>query len=411
MPDQRDDWKTEQFWAPPKSPEHIAFGPFDKSKQAAPPPAFSDSEPPGGECITSVHRSETIVKSLPVQSRAQRWFHRGNDESRLRLFCVLANAECVKLQRRAQKLSNCCLSPSFYLCSDASVSVSVVRCRDRLCPTCAFARSMKTRERAKDLVASMDCIRFITLTMPHSDRPLLVQLQIIRSAFTRLRKSAIWKRCVTGGVGTIEITFNVRTRQWHPHFHALLDGDFMPHAELREAWRVALNNAEGVEILGPNDRPIVHIEAIGGRSASVQYITKYVTKPGDVLAWDDATIAEFASALAGARTLSTFGNLHGRKLDAADPNEEKPESILICSMFHVQLRRTRLCPAAEAFIVLLCHVSETAREIFHANESRAGPIPDWAFDDAGGMLYKLGRAFVATAPSVPVLVPWASGVS
>ena len=379
---------------------------FDKSHPA--PGGVSSSPGPAsaGAALPSVHRLETTVRSLPRQSRAQRYFHVGNERIREQVFCALSNSDDDQLMKRAGKMALCCMSPSFYLRANDVVSVSVIRCRDRLCPTCSRARSAQTRERAKGAVARMDSIRFMTLTMPHTDDDLTDQLKILRSAFTRLRKSGVWRDNVTGGLATIEITHNARENQWHPHLHALLDGSFVPHAELREAWRNALNHAVGREWISPGERVIVDIRATGGRSAAVQYITKYVTKPADVASWKPELIVEVADALAGARTLSTFGNLHNVTLDKADPNAEEPDSILICGMYDVQMRRTHRCKLAEAFVVLLCHVCEPAAQMFTPLPHLACDVPDQVLDAASYWLCRLGKMFVEHSPMETLDPPW-----
>jgi len=394
--------------------------PFDKSESAPAGPALSrpvgaaDSEiVVSGEkrraAKPSVHRSETTVTSLPIQSRAQAWFHRGQEAAREGVYVALANSELEPLRRRAGRLAMCCMSPSFWLRSDSSVSVGVVRCRDRLCPTCARARAAKARLRAKVAVGRMDAIRFVTLTMPHRDDALVDQLSTLRSAFTRLRKSSVWRRCVTGGLCTIEITRNERDGQWHPHLHALVDGRFIPHEELREAWRRALNHSVKREWIAEGELVIVDVRATSGRSGAVQYITKYATKPADLIGWTKAAVCEVADALAGARTLSTFGHLHGETLDERDPNEVEDESSLICNLCTVQMRRNLGCPLAEAFIVLLCRVSKDAAAFLHPCPARASPMPAEVLADAPGMLWILGREFREHSPHVPIHPPWISG--
>ena len=405
------------FWGDDFGPLPADVGPFDNSRPgsagASSLPDASLSGPAtqipsdaSSRVSTTVHRLDTTVSALPLQSRSQLYFHRGVEDVRQHVYVALANSESGVLRRRAERIAACCLSPSFHLRADSTVSVSVIRCRDRLCPTCARARSRQTRERARRAVQRMDALRFLTLTMPHSDRPLADQLRTIRDAFSRLRKSDVWKRCVTGGVVTVEVTRNTRDKQWHPHLHALLDGDFVPHAEIRDAWRRALNASVGREWIKPEGHVIVHIEMIGGRSAAVAYITKYATKPADVAKWSQAEIAEAASALAGVRVLSTIGHLHGRTLDPRDPNEDEPESVLICNIYAVQMRRQLGCPMAEAFVILLIHACPIAGEFFTSVPARAGPIPQAVIDQAGDWLYLLGRAFVATAPTVPIKAPW-----
>jgi hypothetical protein len=187
----------------------------------------------------------------------------------------------------------------------------------------------------------MNSARMFTLTAPHVSLPLAKHLAALRKAFGLLRKSPEWKRCVVGGLYAIECTRNESRGEWHPHVHALCDGTFFPHEELRRAWRRALNAVGGVWNLSPSDPLSIDAELIRDRAAAAKYVAKYLCKPSSVERWRLASIAEFARAMHGGRLLHTFGNLHGANLDPADPNEAEPGAERVASLPWVTLAASK----------------------------------------------------------------------
>lgn len=216
---------------------------------------------------------------------------------------MLGRSSDQAIQNRSQKIQDCCRYPTIRVDSQGELFFSPSRCRDRLCPLCARIASRQTQARVQIAIEKWDQCRHLTLTLKSTDSPLVEQLDRLIGCFRRVRQRRWWKSRVKGGIGTVEITFNKTTNQWHPHLHLLLDGSYMPHAEISDQWR---------DVTG--DSPIVYITAVHGREEATRYIAKYVTKPADVVTLDQDRAVELAKALSGRRTLIAFGAAHGVKL-------------------------------------------------------------------------------------------------
>lgn len=284
--------------------------------------AAAGSAAPGGSAAagpsSSLERLETNDETLPPQSRFAHWAHRLHWRPRRSIYAALNTSAHPRHTKRAARIAACCCSPELRFFADAGPRLCRRRCRDRMCPLCSQRRSADAADRAVGVAASMDSCRFITLTLAASDAPLADQLAHLRDSFRRLRADARWKEHVVGGVYTVELTFNAKTRRWHPHLHALVDGGFFPQPTLKAAWEQASGGSY-----------IVDIRACHGRRAAARYIAKYATKPTEMAAWPPEAIRDAADALHGLRTLSTFGAYHGVKLDTADPNEDPADSVAV----------------------------------------------------------------------------------
>jgi hypothetical protein len=151
-------------------------------------------------------------------------------------------------------------------------------------------------------------------------------LDALLKSFRRLRQRRWWRDRVDGGIGTVEVTFNKQTRQWHPHLHVMLDGVYLPQAELKEQW-------EGVT----KDSFIVHITAVHGREQAAGYISKYISKPSDVAQLDLPQAVELAKALAGRRTVITFGAAHGTGLPARKKGTDHAGSSHVVSVQAIRI--------------------------------------------------------------------------
>lgn len=157
--------------------------------------------------------------------------------------------------------------------SSGRVRVRSQACNHRLCPVCRVAHGKKWRDRvsAAFLHKQTRPPNMVTLTLPHSDRPLSEQIKHLRNAFKSMRQTDDWSDRVTGGYSFLEITRNEETNQWHPHLHLVMWSKFFPCVLLRRLWEEAL----GV------DRAWVWIGPIEDGEKSARYVTKYLTKGAD----------------------------------------------------------------------------------------------------------------------------------
>lgn len=169
-------------------------------------------------------------------------------------------------------------------------------CHDRFCLPCAKDRSNSIALNVLDKIVGKQ-VRFLTLTLKATDAPLADQLDHLYDAFQTLRRRAFWKRRVTGGVAFLECKWIARTAHWHPHFHILIQGKFIPYQRLKSLW---------YEITG--DSYIIDIRLVRDSRHASGYVTKYASKP-----FNSSFIArpnqldESIVALKGRKLVVTFG--------------------------------------------------------------------------------------------------------
>lgn len=198
-------------------------------------------------------------------------------------------------------------------------------CRDRWCAVCAHRRG---NQMAARILNDRDprALRFLTLTLrvvprgqaaPGEPGSLKYALDRLYAAFRRLRALSLWRNGVTGGAAFTEIKWSNASQGWHVHVHALIEGRYLPHPKLKEAWH---------RITG--DSHVVDIRRVRTTTNAVNYVTRYVTK-----AWDRSTeqvpnrLHEAILALGSRRLVATFGSWRGTALRAV-PSEIEWSSIM-----------------------------------------------------------------------------------
>lgn len=186
-------------------------------------------------------------------------------------------------------------------------------CRCRHCRPCMrskaalIAANLKTRLEtgAKN---ERDRFRFITLTLRHTDRPLVEQIKNLYAHFRALRKTALWKKSQRGGSFQIEVGLN-KVGEWHPHLHIISEGDFIRQHDLANHW---------MKITGGSFK--VDVRAIKTGKDAAAYVAKYVCKGTSDDVWNNPDKAqEWVTSTRGLRTCATFGTWRGFKLLEHDP--------------------------------------------------------------------------------------------
>lgn len=212
------------------------------------------------------------------------------------------------LEKQVTKLESCGWNPVVReRVTTGELLLSQSRCKSRLCPLCLHSRSRFLRGRLIPIVRKIDPPRHLTLTLRSSDSSLFDQLQRLMKSFAKLRRHKLWKEKVKGGFYVIEVTFNASKNTWHPHIHAILDGQYIAFRQLQAAW---------LEVTG--DSNYVHIKRTPTQAAAVNYLTSYVGKGSDVARYPKRKIGEWATSTIGMRLVSTFGSHHGVRLGKTD---------------------------------------------------------------------------------------------
>lgn len=242
--------------------------------------------------------------------------HSGWHEHRLRVYRSLQRTE--QSTSRLWAFRDCGTRPWIFRSKDDPTvyRVGTDQCRDRFCVPCGT-------DRARRIVSNMTTylhgrtVRFITLTLAGNDNPLLVRLRHLAHSFARLRRRALWKRAVSGGVAFLEVKRSKDANGWHPHLHCIVTGTWIDARKLRKLW---------LDITG--DSYIVDVQLVRSHLKLARYVVKYVSKPMNTsFANDPEHLDEAVLALKGRKMVTAFGtfaDLH----TTAQPDDTHWEPVL-----------------------------------------------------------------------------------
>lgn len=184
-------------------------------------------------------------------------------------------------------------------------------CKNRWCEPCMRAKGNLMAQNLRDHIETIgeEHIRFITLTIRHTQLPLSQQIDNLLAWYKELRATPIWRNSQHGGASTMEIKWNPVRQEWHPHLHILTEGIWMHQGELSDEWYRITGGSHEVKIA----------KLKKGKDAA-WYLCKYVSKCVNDEVWEDPLRAkEFVSSMKGRRMCATFGCWRGVKL------QQKPE--------------------------------------------------------------------------------------
>lgn len=197
-------------------------------------------------------------------------------------------------------------------------------CRDRLCPMCSWRKSLVMFSQMSALMDRVDADHpgeyiaiFGTFTVKNCKGADLPEtITILLRAWSRMMSRAAHRRpwCVTRGwFRALEVTYNAKTDEWHPHIHAILlvDSDYFGNRDKyidQPDWV-----SEWKWALGVDYRPSVDVRTIKhGRDHAVAEVSKYAVKPGEWLDpkdddGTDARVELLAMTLKGRRLVAYGG--------------------------------------------------------------------------------------------------------
>lgn len=135
-------------------------------------------------------------------------------------------------------------------------------CKQRLCPCCAWRRSVKDAQTiaAISAAAAADEMTMImvTLTVPNvRGCDLAETIQHINRSYARLRKQKACAALLANTIRKIEVTYNRQMETYHPHLHILCyvlpgyfgkAGGYCSHDTLLDGWRQATGQAQITQV-------------------------------------------------------------------------------------------------------------------------------------------------------------------
>ena len=190
------------------------------------------------------------------------------------------------------------------------VRVATKSCKLRWCPLCAKKRQWFLVQQIKPWAESVNRLKFLTLTLKHSDAPLKVQIDNLYKCFQRFRKLKYLRDHVFGGVWFFQIKKSEKSGQWHPHLHCLIEADYMPQAKLSALWcRTTLGST------------IVDIRPAGSPEKIAEYAGRYSARPSDLKSLSENERIEVVRALHGRRLMGTWGSAKGLSMKMVKPED------------------------------------------------------------------------------------------
>ena len=208
-------------------------------------------------------------------------------------------------------------------------------CKQRLCPSCNWRRSLKIYGNTSRILDYLDQTRgdgikylFLTLTVKNCPLPRLgEQIDAMSEGFKRMINNRAWKRRVFGCMRTLEVTINHETREAHPHYHLILavdrqyatrnDATYWDHGKWVAAWQLACRL---------DYTPNVSIERVRGRRSGIAEVSKYMAKDADYILDGEPEVTDYivlhlAEQMRGRRLISYTGILRDaqRALKITDP--------------------------------------------------------------------------------------------
>lgn len=186
--------------------------------------------------------------------------------------------------------------------STGSLKVRANHCHNRWCPRCRVYVQNRTRRRIEKWLktANRSALKFVTLTLRPSSRPLSEHLAHLLKSFRRLRSSRFWRALSVRGMGIAETTRGATGRDWHLHLHLIIESPYMDARKLSDAWRTASGGSFIVSVKG--------VRRDQATEKLIEYLAGYMAKePPGVDATDAKLVTEWVHALTAQHWVVAFG--------------------------------------------------------------------------------------------------------
>ena len=192
---------------------------------------------------------------------------------------------------KAERLRGCATWLQFSQTSEGLRLKLANFCRVRLCPVCAWRRSLKTYGQVRacmhELGTSFRYV-FLTLTVPNvTGDKLMSSLDRLVIGFNRLMKYKEVSAAVKGFYRGLEITHNLERDDFHPHIHAIIAVNpsyFTSRTYIRrDRWLALWQRA-----MQDDSITQVDVRSISGSAEhACAEVAKYAVKPSEIICFDD----------------------------------------------------------------------------------------------------------------------------
>ena len=172
-------------------------------------------------------------------------------------------------------------------------------CRGRWCPMCKEARVSVVAHNCFEFLRKQKAVRFLTLTMEHSDLPLSEQIRRVKKCFIRLGRRVFWKKYVTGSIAFLHTKQNKEKTQYHVHLHIFITGSYVPQKQLSAEWLKVTGDSIIVYVQAPHTEKELRL--------SVNDFARYAGCPTNLRMISKEHRLEVVHAFQGIQTCWTTG--------------------------------------------------------------------------------------------------------
>lgn len=208
---------------------------------------------------------------------------------------------------RAETIQKCANHVGLSIINDMCIFTHADFCHDRLCNICAWRRQVKFLAQTNPIIDLLIQQKykfiFATLTIENCKAEEINKtIDLLLNAFSKLTKQRKIKRAWKGIIRSLEITYNEKLNNFHPHIHCLIavdenyynSVDYISQEELQNKW----------SMLTHKELSIVHIQNTYGEDTKSQLeVLKYSLKPTKAA----AALKIFATKLNHRRLISFTG--------------------------------------------------------------------------------------------------------
>ena len=176
------------------------------------------------------------------------------------------------------------------------VRVSSMTCKLRWCPPCAQAKQIWIQKQVADWILEQQYPKFLTLTLQHTDLPVVDQVRTLYDAFRRFRKMKWFADRCTGGVWFFQLKLSETDDKWHPHLHCIVTGRYLPLRKLSKEWEKASSGSY-----------VVDVQMVKDHQNAANEVARYCSRPVRLAHLSHGHRAEVLDAFHSRRLCGTWG--------------------------------------------------------------------------------------------------------
>ncbi|MBA7645385.1 hypothetical protein ES703_53141 [subsurface metagenome] len=201
-------------------------------------------------------------------------------------------------------------------------------CRGRWCPMCAKVRVNTVAHNCFEFLIRQKAVRFLTLTMEHSDLPLDEQIRRVKKCFIRLCRRVFLKKYVDGTIAFLHVKENEAKTKYHVHLHIFITGSYVPQKQLSAEWKKVTGDSIIVYVQAPHTEKELR--------QSVNDFARYAGCPTNLRKISKEHRLEVIHAFQGIRACWTTGKCRAVSLSPPKYEESKSKGVPVGRLYAIQ---------------------------------------------------------------------------